>query len=70
MLVRDVQQRNYIDEIDKFQKSQSKSRKSRILHFYPFIDEERVLKVGGRLVAADCLNESALQKSSFEVNCT
>ena len=59
MLVRDVQKQNYIDEIDKLQKSQSISRKSRILQLYPFIDEERVLKVGGRLVAADCLNESA-----------
>ena len=59
MLGRDVQKQNYIDEIDKLQKSQSISRKSRILQLYPFIDEERVLKVGGRLVAADCLNESA-----------
>ena len=59
MRVRDVQKQNYIDEIDKLQKSQSISRKSRILHTFPFIDEERVLKVGGRLEAADCLNESA-----------
>ena len=59
MLVRDVQKQNYIDEIDKLQKSQSISRESIILQLYPFIDEEKVLKVGGRLVAADCLNEYA-----------
>ena len=59
MLVRDVHKQNYIDEIDKLQKCQSISRKLRILQLYPFIDEERVLKVGERLVAADCLNESA-----------
>ena len=59
MLLRDVQKQNYIDEVDKLQKSQSISRKLRILQLYPFIDEKRVLKFGGRLVAADCLNESA-----------
>ena len=31
----------------------------RILQLYPFIDDERVLKVDGCLVAVDCLNESA-----------
>ena len=59
MLVTDVQKQNYFDEIDKLQKNQSISQKIIILQLYPFIDEERVLKVGGSLVAADCLNESA-----------
>ena len=59
MLLRDVQKQNHFDEIDKSQKSQSISQKFIILQLYPFIDEERVLKVGGSLVAADCLNESA-----------
>ena len=57
MLVRYVQQQKYIDEKDKLQISQSISQKL-IFQLYPFIDEERVLKVGGRLVAADCLKES------------
>ena len=51
-------QKLYIDEKDKLQISQSISRKL-ILQLYPFIDEKRVLKFGGRLVAADCLKESA-----------
>ena len=58
MLPKEVPKQNYINEIDKMQKSLSLNRKSRILQLYPFIDEERILKVGGRLVAADCLNES------------
>ena len=57
MLVRDVQKRNYNDKIDNLKKSQNISRKSRILQIYPFIDEDRVLKVGRRLVVADCLND-------------
>ena len=57
MLVGEVQKQKYINEIDKLQKSQSIIQNSRILQLYPFI-EKRVLKVGGRLVAADCLIES------------
>ena len=54
-----MQKQNYIDEVDNFQKGGSISRKLSIFQRYTFIDGERVLNVGGRLVAADCLNESA-----------
>ena len=40
-------------------KNESIIQKVRIFEIYPFIDEERFLEIGGRLVAADCLTESA-----------
>ena len=35
------------------------SRTSKLLQLYPFIDDDGLLKIGGRLAAGDCLNEKA-----------
>ena len=45
----------YSGKIDGLQKSESIFRQSRTYHLYPLKNEERILKVGGRLVATDCL---------------
>ena len=54
-LIKQVQHSYYSQEIKDLENKQSVAKESKIVQLYPFLDENKLLKVGGRLLAADCL---------------
>ena len=50
-----MQHSYYNQEIKDLENKQSVAKESKIVQLYPFLDENKLLKVGGRLLAADCL---------------
>ena len=59
LLVRNFQEQHFDEEMKAIRNGQDTSRTSNLLQLYLFIDDNRLLKVGGRLAAADCLKEKA-----------
>ena len=57
-IIRTVQTKYYKNEFDEIQKTGKISNGSNLLQLYPFVDENKILRVGGRITAADCLSEN------------
>ena len=53
VIYRQVQRSAFPSEMKCLQRSEAISRKSKIVQLYPFLDENNVMRVGGRLAASD-----------------
>ena len=49
LVIKSVQEEGFSEEILSFQRSGQVHKRSSVLSLYPFVDEERLLRVGGRL---------------------
>ena len=59
-LIRQVRHSYYSQEIKDLDNKQSVATESKIVQLYPFLDENKLPKVGGRLLAADCLAQETI----------
>ena len=59
-LIRQVQQSYYSLEIKDREIKQSVAKESNNIQLYPLLDENKLLKVGERLLAADCLAQETI----------